>query len=175
MELTMLNRKRIAGSTLALSVGPALLFALGCSDSGIGKTYSVSGTVKYKGAPVDKARINFVPKSTGGSTHGAFGQVTNGTFSSLTTLTDGDGALPGDYIVTVDTREIDADKVKSQSSDLASKHKMEKVSQIPPELQAKALKEAKATIPGKYQLPETTDLNAKVEPKSNRFEFELKD
>jgi hypothetical protein len=66
--------------------------------------------------------------------------------------------------VTVDTREIDEEKVNAQKSDLAAKQRMEKISQIPPELQAQALKNAKSFIPGKYQLPEMSDLN-----------FELKD
>jgi hypothetical protein len=171
----MLTRKQLTRRGLALLVGPALLYALGCSDDGVGKRYPVSGSVKYKGEPVAKARISFVPKSGAGSSHGAYGAVTNGSFSSLTTLTEGDGALPGEYFVTVDTREIDEEKVKSQASDLATKHKMEKISQVPPELQAKALKEAKAMIPGKYQLPETSDLKATVKAETNRFEFELKD
>jgi hypothetical protein len=171
----MLNRKLFVRRGLGLLVGPALLYALGCSDTGIGKTYPVSGTVKYKGELVANARINFVPKGGEGSTHGAYGKVENGNFSSLTTLNEGDGALPGEYFVTVDTRQIDEEKVKSQASDLATKNKMEKISQIPPELQAKALKDAKSMIPGKYQLPETSDLKAKVEEKSNHFEFELKD
>src|SRR4051794_4127534 len=122
-RLAMWNRKQLTRRGLALLVGPALLSPLGCSDEGLGKRYSVSGTVKYKGEPVSKARISFVPKSGGSSTHGAYGQVTDGSFSSLTTLTDGDGALPGEYFVTVDTREIDEEKVKSQASNLATKNK----------------------------------------------------
>ncbi len=169
----MFNRRNIARYGLALLLGPALLVVIGCSDDGIGKRYPVSGTVKYKGQPVAKARINFISKGAG--VQGAYGTVENGTFSSLTTRNDGDGALPGEYVVTVDTREIDEGKVKSQASDLAAQHKMEKVSQIPPELQAKALSEAKSSIPGKYQLPETTDLKATVQEKTNKFDFELKD
>lgn len=172
----MLNRTHLARRALSVLIGPALLLAIGCSDSGIGKLYPVSGTVKYKGEPVAKARINFVPKSGGSNTHGSYGTVTDGKFSSVTTLTEGDGALPGEYFVTVDTRVIDEEKVKSNAADLASKHKMEgKISQIPPELQAQGLKEAKAMIPGKYQLAETTDLKATVKEQANKFDFELKD
>jgi hypothetical protein len=172
----MLNRKQFARHATALLVGPALLYALGCADDGIGKRYPVQGTVKYKGEPVAKARISFVPTGAKVAGQGASGVVENGSFSSLTTLNPGDGALPGEYRVTVDTRVIDEEKVKSQASDLATKNKMEKLSQIPPELQAKALNEAKAMIPGKYQLPESTDLRATVtESGPNKFDFELKD
>lgn len=170
----MLNCRNVARRGLALLLGPALLVVVGCSDDGVGKRYPVSGTVKYKGQPVAKARINFVNKGAGAQ--GAYGTVENGVFSSLTTVQEGDGALPGEYVVTVDTREIDEAKVKAQADELATKNKMQgKLSQIPPELQARALKDAKAVIPGKYQLPETTDLKAVVKEDKNKFDFELKD
>jgi hypothetical protein len=157
--------------SLALLVGPALLYVLGCSDDGMAKRYPVSGTVKYNGQPVAKARINFTPK--GGGHQGASGMVENGSFS-LTTLSPGDGALPGEYVVTVDTREIDEAQVKAEAEKLAKKHGMANLSQMPPELQAKALKQAKSSIPTKYQGSQS-DLTAKVEEKSNDFTFELKD
>src|SRR5277367_4314566 len=81
-RLAMLNRTRIAHRCLALLLGPALLYVAGCSDDGVGKRYPVSGTVKYKGEPVAKARISLYPKGDG---RGASGDVTDGTFSSLTT------------------------------------------------------------------------------------------
>jgi hypothetical protein len=169
----MLNRKQFARRVAALLVGPALLYTVGCSDDGIGKRYPVSGTVKYKGEPVAKARINFVPKA--GGTHGAYGTVEGGNFSSVTTLADGDGALPGDYVVTVDTREIDTDKLKVDAAAAAKKAGHPEATAIPQELQAKAFSSAKGMIPGKYQLAPSSDLNAKVEEKSNKFDFELKD
>ncbi|MHB1556332.1 MAG: hypothetical protein ACYC61_02510 [Isosphaeraceae bacterium] len=170
----MLNRRNVARRGLALLLGPALLVVVGCSDDGVGKRFPVSGTVKYKGQPVSKARINFVNKGAGAP--GAYGTVENGVFSSLTTVKEGDGALPGDYVVTVDTREIDDAKIKAQAGELAAKHNMEgKTAVVPPELQARALKDAKTDIPGKYQLPETTDLKATVKEEKNKFDFELKD
>ena len=96
----MLNRTRIAHRCLALLLGPALLYVAGCSDDGVGKRYPVSGTVKYKGEPVAKARISLYPKGDG---RGASGDVVNGSFASLTTQQPGDGAMPGTYKVTVDT------------------------------------------------------------------------
>jgi hypothetical protein len=169
----MLNHSRLARRIPALLVGPALLLALGCSDDGLGKRYAVSGTVNYKGQPVSKARISFVPlKGTG---PGASGEVVAGKFASLTTLNPGDGVLPGEYKVTVDQREIDEGKVKAATEDLGKKHGMDKVSQIPPELQGKAMREAKSEIPGKYQIAETSDLTAKVDASNTTFSFELKD
>jgi hypothetical protein len=91
-------------------------------------------------------------------------------------LTSGDGALPGNYKVTVDTREIDAAKAKEAAKKYAEKlgYKGE-MATIPQEVQAKVLSQTKSNIPGKYQIPETTDLKAKVEERSNTLDFELKD
>ena len=98
----MLIRSRFASRALALLVGPALLFVLGCSgDDGLGKRYRVSGQVTYKGQPVEKGVVNFVPLTEGG--HGATGQIENGSYS-LTTLNLNDGAMSGKYKVTIDTR-----------------------------------------------------------------------
>ena len=172
----MLNRARIAYRCLALLVGPALLVAIGCSDSGIGKLYSVSGTVKYKGEPVKKARISFIPKGSGTATHGASGDVVDGKFSSMTTLTDGDGVLPGEYFVTISAKEIDQSKFAADSEALAKKHGQAKMPMMPPELQAKASKEAKSSIPTKYENAGPGALDAKVtEGGPNKFDFELKD
>ncbi len=170
----MWNRTRVAHRCLALLIGPALLCVWGCSDDdGLGKRYPVSGTVKYNGAPVAKARVSFSPKAQGG--HGAYGQVQDGSFSSVTTLNPGDGALPGEYEVSIDTREIDEEQLKAEGEKLAKKHGLAVLSQPIPELQAKSFAKAKGSIPAKYQSAATSGLTAKVEEKSNYFEFELKD
>lgn len=162
-----------ARRAFGLLVGPALLFAIGCSDDGLGKRFPVSGTVTYKGQPVSKARISFVPAK--GETQGASGEVVAGKFDSMTTLTPGDGVLAGNYKVLVDQREVDESKVQSDSAALAKKHGMGEISQVPPEVQAKAMNAAKSAIPGKYQTAETTDISATVDASHTTFNFELKD
>ena len=168
----MLNRTRVAHRCLALLLGPALLYVVGCSDDGVGKRYPVSGTVKYKGEPVAKARISLYPKGDG---RGASGDVVDGAFSSMTTQQPGDGAMPGVYKVTVDTRQVDEAQVKAEAAEVGKKHGMENMGQIPQELQAKALKNAKSTIPGKYQIPDTSDIEVTVKEQSNTLTIELKD
>src|SRR3954453_2658007 len=80
-----------------------LLVVFGCgTDDGLGKRYPVSGTVKYKGQPVASGNINFVPDNA--DLRAAFGRIEDGAYS-LTTLTEGDGALPGTYKVTVVAKE----------------------------------------------------------------------
>ena len=169
----MIHHTRRATRALSLLVGPALLLALGCSDDGLGKRYPVSGTVKYKGEPVNKARISFVPTKAGAP--GASGEVVNGNFSSLTTLNPGDGVLPGDYTILVDQRVIDEEKARAETAKVAKEHGMEGVHMIPPELQAKAMENAKSAIPGKYQTVETSDLKATVDPGHTKFDFTLTD
>jgi hypothetical protein len=75
----------------------------GCG--GGGPTYvPVTGTVKYSDGTVptgDIASITFQPASAAPDTKGASGTIKpDGTFS-LTTVTPGDGARPGEYIVQV--------------------------------------------------------------------------
>ena len=47
--------------------------------------------------------------------------------------------------------------------------------QVPQEVQAKALKDAKNTIPGKYQIPETSDIEVTVKEQATKLTIELKD
>jgi hypothetical protein len=172
----MTTYNRSGRRALGLLVGPALLAVLGCSGADdIGKLYPVSGTVKYKSEPVAKARINFVPTSKEG--RGASGQVENGSFT-LTTLNPNDGALEGEYLVTVDDRETDTDSLKKDAEKLAAKKGVEKFAggmMIPQDMQAKALQAAKGRLPGKYQIASTTDVKVTVKPQSNTLEIELKD
>jgi hypothetical protein len=170
----MMNQNHVARRLLALLLGPALMIVLGCgSDDGLGKRYPVSGTVTYKDQPLAKGRISFTAKDA--KARGASGEIVDGRFSSLTTLTQGDGALPGDYTVAIDTKEIDEAVAKAETEKLAKKHGMSNLAQMPPELQAKMAKQAKRSIPAKYESPEKSGLTAKVEERSNSFEFKLTD
>jgi hypothetical protein len=162
---------------LALLLGSALVYVAGCgNDDGLGKKYSVSGKVTYKGQPVTKAKISFVPVGKDG--RGAYGDVENGSFS-LSTMAPGDGALPGEYIVLVDTREIDTAKLKEEAQKRAAKQGVEGGfsggAMVPQDQVAKARASAKDLIPGKYQLLETSDLKYTVKPESNQPAFDLKD
>ena len=160
------NRRRVSRSS-ALFVG--LTVVAGCSDDGFGRQrYSVHGTVTYKGEKLAKGQIAFVPEAQGGQA--ASGPIEDG-YYSLSTLTPGDGALPGKYKVTVDARDFDVEKVRSA----ARAKGLPPNAALPQDLSAKARKEAKNKIPTKYNLPTTTDLTADVEARSNTKDFELKD
>jgi hypothetical protein len=162
------NRRRVSRLS-ALFVGLTLVAA--CSDDGFGRQrYSVQGTVTYKGEKLAKGQISFVPVPEAQGGHVASGQIENG-YYSLSTLTPGDGALPGKYKVTVVAWDSDREKVRSA----VQKKGMPPGAALPQPLIAKANKEARSMIPTKYNLPTTTDLTADVEARSNTKDFELKD
>jgi hypothetical protein len=167
------QRDRILRPLLVAAIAaPLAIAAPACGDSsGLTTRYRVSGKVTYKGEPVKKAVINFVPVS--GDGRGAAGQVEEGSYA-LTTQEPGDGAFPGKYKVTVDNREPDEAKMKSQAEALARKTGM-RPGVIPQEFRAAAMKNAKGTLPGKYQLAATSDLEVEVKPESNTLNIELKD
>ena len=154
----------------ALLLVPALI-GLGCGDDGLGKRYAVSGKVTYKGEPVKKGNINFIPTDPDG--HGATGLITDGQYS-LSTLNPGDGALPGTYKVTVDDRQVNDQQVKADL-DALSKQRGINYSRPPEEMLLKATKAAKGALPGKYQIPSTSGLEKQVKAESNTFNFELTD
>jgi len=119
----------------------------GCGDgTGLAKRYPVSGKVTYKGAPVEKGRISFAPASADGRV--ADGQIENG-YYRLTTLAPDDGALPGKYKVTVVSREMDTTELKAVAKGGQFHHDASFF---------KAAKNAKALVPSKYSLADTSGL-----------------
>jgi len=119
--------------------------------------------VTYKGQPVEKGNISFVPNATDG--RAATGAITNGQYT-LTTATPNDGALPGSYKVTVistamDTKELEAVAKGGQF------HHDEKF--------AKAVAESKNLVPAKYKLAETSDKTVEVKNQSNKIDIDLTD
>jgi hypothetical protein len=164
------NMVRLLASTLAASL---VGLVAGCGDSsGFETRYKVSGTVTYKGAPVAKGKISFSPVK--GEGRGATGQIENGSYT-LTSVEPGDGALPGSYLVSVDTREIDDAEVKKATAEFAKERNIDGLQMIPQEVQAKLMNKAKSTVPAKYMYPETTDLKVEVKAQTNKIDIELKD
>jgi hypothetical protein len=137
---------------------------VGCGDdTGLGKRYPVSGTVKYKGAPVEKGTIAFTPVDAG--LRPATGQIDKGSYS-LTTLNPGDGAMAGKYKVTVKSVEIDTTEMKTIAKGGQFHHD---------KAFADATKNAKSLVPSKYGLVETSGLEKVVQPSSNSIDFDLTD
>jgi hypothetical protein len=157
---------------MGLVVGPALLLAVGCGGDDLGKRYPVSGKVTYKGQLVQKGVISFVPDEKDG--RGASGQIENGTYA-LTTQTPGDGAFPGKYTVTVDTKSVDQAAQTAATEKFAQQKKIEGLKEVPQEVQAKLYAKAQSNTPLKYMAPQSSDLKATVEAHAMNLDFDLKD
>jgi hypothetical protein len=153
---------------ITLVVAGLVLAVIGCGDDGFGQSrYKVSGKVNYNGSPIEKGEISFVPQ--GGEGRAATGTIKNG-YYTLTTLTEGDGAVPGKYMVTVSSRNVDLTAAQEKVKGLAPG------AALPQDYVAKAIKDAKSNIPAKYGLAETTPLkDYEVKAQSNTFNFELTD
>src|SRR5712692_3799699 len=94
------GRKRPMGYRAMVSAALAALLVLGgIGCGGAGKPVPVAGTVTVDGRPVGGAVVQFFPQGENGRP--AAGQTNEGGSFRLTTFTADDGALPGDYVVTL--------------------------------------------------------------------------
>ncbi len=157
--------KGAARVALLLSWTSSLVLVLGCSDDGLGSRYSVTGTVTHKGQPVESGQITFTPAEPGG--RAATGPIQKGRYTLSTNGTN-DGALPGNYKVGISSRVIDLSKFEKNTEKTGGLARQDDV--------VKAYKEAsKGAIPAKFEIGETSGLTAKVEAKSNTFDFNIPD
>jgi len=126
----------------------AAMVPIACSGgSGLS---SVSGKVTYKGKPVPKGTVAF--QSTKPDGRNATGAILEDGSYTLQTENPGDGALPGDYNVTISARDdviLDYQPLKP----------------VPP----------KRLAPAKYEQAETSGLKATVKSGSNTINFDLTD
>jgi hypothetical protein len=148
--LNFVDRRAFARSAVRfLALAVVGLAPLACGPSGP-EMASISGKVTYGGKPVPKGTITFIPSSPGG--RNAVGVIGPDGSYTLQTEKPGDGALLGDYIVTV------------------SAHDEAVLDYIP----AKPV-EPKLLAPAKYENPKTTDLKATVKRGASPVNFDLKD
>ncbi|HEV3121015.1 MAG TPA: hypothetical protein VGY53_03895 [Isosphaeraceae bacterium] len=145
----MIASDKVTRRFVLLMAGSALLAVGGCGEDEkktLRRRYPVSGKVTYKGNPLESGEISFHPDGAGGKP--ATGTITDGSYS-LTTLTPGDGAYPGNYKVVITPKLT-----------LPVKGKTAKPS---------------PAIPQKYGLDTSSGLTAEVQPQTNNISFELKD
>lgn len=131
--------------------------ASGCGRSGL-TLEKVTGVVRYKGQPVARARVTFhgpaTPRAAVGTTNSA-GEFTLGT------MTPGDGAVVGEYRVSVTTFTPEA---------------IAKMSPAQQELLGRGEKVVGSGVPVRYASLEKSGLSAVVtRGAENRFQFELSD
>lgn len=138
--------KPLRGSCF-VGLAVAVLFLSGCG-SGRPKTASVHGKVTYKGQPVPRGTVTFIPD--GGTA--ATGEIGSDGSYTLTTFRKGDGAIPGTHKVVITAMQDRSSQPLEAWSPLA-----------PP------------IIPTKYMNLSTTDLRAEVKEGENVCDFVLED
>jgi hypothetical protein len=93
----------------------ALAIVAGCSKTNKPSTAPVTGTVTYKGAPVEGASVMFMPAQAGPKP--ATGVTDAQGKFKLSTFGEADGAIPGQYKVAITKRTTEYDlggKTKEQ-------------------------------------------------------------
>lgn len=145
-------RKRI----LILHFVAFVVAVSGCGDGKL-KTYPVTGTVTYKGEPLEGATVGFTPK-TEGEGHGGFAITNDKGFYQLQTTRGhvNAGTTPGEYYVTI------------------IKVKMVKTGRFTPGYGGERIEEEEAVslIPEKY-CSGAGGLTATVVKGKNEFNFDL--
>jgi hypothetical protein len=153
----------------------------GCSGGGSSDTVKVTGVIKYNGAAVAGAAVSFSPTGSGNAAAGRTDK--EGKFT-LTTFESEDGALPGDYTVTVSKAPVEqTSTVQVTAEDPGAAYAAAEArgadlsgsGEVRPGAVA-ADTAPQDLLPVKYKKVETSGLSAKVEKgKENHFEFDLTD
>lgn len=163
-------------------VASLALVSLGCQKGSGLDTVQVSGLVTLDGAPVEGANVTFAPAATGGG-RAASGVTDKTGRYRLTTLDPNDGALPGNYVVTVSKSEVKkgaaADAVKEgmteQEKTAAAMKAFYGDKKAMAEAQGKGGgKKAADLLPAKYKDPKTSGFKADVSKEKKEFNWELK-
>lgn len=127
------------------------LAASGCWGSDEPRPVRVTGKIEYNGQPLTHGTVAFVPVevTTGHAARGTIGP--DGSFE-LTTFQIGDGAFPGDYVVTVFAYDGTRDVAGSSFQAVGP-----------------------SVIPQRYNKVSTTDLLQTVGDKRMEVKLDLKD
>lgn len=139
---------------LALGLLLPSVCMLGCGSEGTAPTAKVTGTVTYNGTPLEGVNVTFTPESgrPGLGTTDASGKF------SVSTFSQGDGAVPGNHVVTI------TDAAPSVPEPMPGTPEAENYT--PPE----------PRFPAKYSNPSTTTFKFEVKKgEKNDFALEMTD
>jgi hypothetical protein len=168
--MTVYVRSMALKITFVVSCFMIVVTIPGCggAKSPMGK---VSGKVTYKGQPVTKGVINFLPEDkeerAAAGTIGADGRYT------LTTYKQGDGAALGRHQVSIVSRDT-ANLPGGSAAPTMTPQEIMKSSQSPENVGKKTLEE-KGAIPARYSQPDTSGLSFVVKAGSNTYDVDLVD
>lgn len=158
------NREPDMRRIVLLAVLAATTAVLGCAketDPNRPATYPVTGTVTLNGEPVEGATVVFQKTDR---SHGAVGETGPGGSYSLTSFEANDGAVPGEYLVSI--YKYPKEEVTGTEATSVEDYVQ------PDDNQAGAV--PVNLLPAQYARPETSELKATVTEAENKHDFDLK-
>lgn len=148
-----------------------IVLVAGCSSGGgSGEApegvdlHAASGKVLFKGQPIEGATVNFEPTgpTTTGLGRGAFARTDADGMFELRTFAEAEGAVAGDYFVTVTKTAVEGNLSNEEMDRLTNSGQP-----IPPPV-------TRSLLPPKYGDPTQSGLAASVKADGeNQFEFAL--
>lgn len=147
------------------------LVAVGCGGSNFPTPVPVSGKVLHKGKPVEGAKVTFLSKSEGARP--ASGRTNSDGEFALTTFRTDDGAIPGDYAVTIAKLEAKpgSESIDASGDSLGDDYDA-MMAAAASGVRSKALGEN--ALPEKYGNAAESGLERTIaEDQPNEFEFDL--
>jgi len=124
---------------------------------------AISGTVTYRGNPVKKGAIHFLPTAAGRPA--ASGKIADGAIKDVSTQTEGDGINAGTYRIAI---------VAFDDAFLESSRKRGFNGADPQEV-ARAVNEFKPSIPARYSSVRESGLVEEISPTHREIKLELVD
>ncbi len=109
MTSSTIRSTRVARVLVCL-LASSCIAACGRTDSRP-ETARVNGTVTYEGQPLTTGRVSFVKRTNAGGSYSrpAVGVIDERGRYEMTTFTEGDGVVPGEYVVVVESLGAELD------------------------------------------------------------------
>ncbi len=146
------------GATTALAALLVLVAAFGCGKRAGPTLYSVTGTVTYKGQPLEGANVVF--RAVSGTASGAGRTRANGQYEISSQW--GKGLPEGDYLVTVTKFRETVPQDEEPAGPAGGEPDVD-------------MPTPKSLVPMKYAVAETSGLKATVKAGAKTYDFDLAD
>ncbi len=160
-------REIISLSALASLV----VLSVGCGGNSGPTPVPVTGQILFQGKPVDDAHVTFHGRTDAGG-RSASGKTDDQGKFTLTTYKSGDGAIPGEYTITVSKTAASAKPLDTAVDPETGEFGADYGAMM--EAAASSKKLQPGALPDKYNSPATTDLQrAVVADQKNEFTIEL--
>lgn len=151
-----------------------VVFLMGVAGCGRGKVVKVEGVVTLDGKPFSGATVMFLP--AGGNGRAANGLSEEDGSFRLTTFKPDDGAVPGEYKITVSFTEADKSAEHGDPETMDNKAKMAMFSRLSPDGRTKEKQreqKARKVVPEVYGDVNRTPLKCTV-PVDGKVELSLR-